>query len=136
MKLLLPHYFPCLVIMVNRQRIGLVAPCSYPQEKAGAPTSQPKSFHTLYYANKVNRNEIFAASAEWLYDCNCVFVPQVATARRQRRNLSVIKLSPVYHTRWRLHTVFLMLNIKQGSSEYQFLSSDLTRPGIEPESTV
>ena len=29
-----------------------------------------------------------------------------------------------------------MLNIKHGSCEYQFLVFDLTRRGIEPESTV
>ena len=30
----------------------------------------------------------------------------------------------------------LLLNVKQGSNEYQFLDRGLTRPGIEPESTV
>ena len=57
---------------------------------------------------------------------------------------------PVYHTRRRLHTVpliaerqagklcgtYQLLNVKQGSCEYQFLVFGLTRPGIEPKSTA
>ena len=41
--------------------------------------------------------------------------------RTFRSSSQAATCSPVYHTRRRLHTVPLMLNVKQGSCEYQFL---------------
>ena len=45
--------------------------------------------------------------------------------------------SPVYHTRRRLHSVpLILLNVKQGSCEYQFYRLWVDLPGIEPETNV
>ena len=44
---------------------------------------------------------------------------------------------PVYHTRWRLHTVPLIAERQAGKLWIPiFIVFDLTRPGIKPESTV
>ena len=54
------------------------------------------------------------------------FIHQVALAKTQRRDLLFFQQAAscphFYHTRWRLHTVSLLLNVKQGSSEYQYRS--------------
>ena len=48
-----------------------------------------------------------------------------------------VKLPPVYHTRRRLLTVPFIAERQAGSCEYQFfIVFDLTRRGIEPESTA
>ena len=52
------------------------------------------------------------------------FIHKVALARRQQRDLSILKLScpPVYHTRSRLHTVpFCCWTLSWDCCEYQFL---------------
>ena len=47
-----------------------------------------------------------------------------------------LKLPPVHHTRWRLHTVPLIAKRQAGKLRIPiFLDLGLTRPEIEPEST-
>ena len=66
------------------------------------------------------------------------FIRQVALTRRQRNDLTVFESLPPTSTtpRLNLHTVPLMMNVKQRSCEYQFLKSfGMARQGNEPRST-
>ena len=54
------------------------------------------------------------------------FIRQFAWARRQRRDFVVIESSChlptcVHHTRYRLHSLPVLLNVKQASCKYQIL---------------
>ena len=60
-------------------------------------------------------------------NCNSIFIYKAAMARRRQRDLSVFESS--YHLPSRLpltlkalHCPFILLNVKQGSCEYQFSS--------------
>ena len=61
--------------------------------------------------------------------CNCNYIlftklPWPGDSEGTFRSSSqAATCSPVYHTRRRLHTALYLLNVKQGSCEYQFLWS-------------
>ena len=68
------------------------------------------------------------------------YVPSCLGQETAKRPFSLrVKLPPVYHTWWRLHSVPFITE-RQAESydcEYEFLKIfGLTRPGIEPGSTV
>ena len=70
--------------------------------------------------------------------CNYIFIYHVVLASRQRKNLFGlrVKLPPVYHTRWRLHTIS---NAERQAGKLWipiFMVFDLTQTGIEQASTV
>ena len=72
---------------------------------------------------------------------NCIFIYQVALARRQRRDLFGlrVKLPPAHlsTTRGAIFTLsLLMLNAKQESCENYFLVFGLTPPEIEPNKST
>ena len=71
-----------------------------------------------------------------MYPSNCIYIlftklPWSGDSEGTVRSSSQVATCPsVYHTRWRLHTLLL---VAERQTEKLF---GLTRPGIEPQSTV